>query len=298
VRAFLSAAGMLLMLGGCASQVATIRTQPAETPAADNEAAAANFAAFEAALATESASDSAKTSAQTATDTALPVTPADAPPMYTYDPWERLNRLTYRFNARFDEAIFLPVANTYRRTPAPLRSGIHNFFGNLGEIDSIINYSLQGRLKYVVRSLERLVINSTIGVGGLIDAATKLKLPGSPTGFAVTLSKWGMHPGPYLVLPLLGPSTLRDGLGYVADYGASYGINVANLYRGNVSWGLGFVDSVDMRANVNFRYYSSGSPFEYERIRFLYVRKLLIEDAGLHSKDRKKASQADEPAGK
>jgi phospholipid-binding lipoprotein MlaA len=298
VRARLAVVGILLMLGGCASQVATIRTQPVETPAADNDAAAANFAAFQEALVTESAVESAKGSAQTATDAAPPVTPADAPPMYTYDPWERLNRFTYRFNARFDEAVFLPVANTYRRTPAPLRSGIHNFFGNLGEIDSIINYTLQGRLKYSLRSLERLVINSTIGVGGLIDAATKLKLPGSPTGFAATLSKWGMHPGPYLVLPLLGPSTLRDGFGYLADYGASYGINAASLYRGNVSWGLGFVDSVDIRANVNFRYYSSGSPFEYERIRFLYVRKLLIEDAGLHSRDGKKTSQADAPAGK
>jgi phospholipid-binding lipoprotein MlaA len=298
LRAHLGVGCVLLMLGGCASQVATVRTQPAETPAADNDAAMANFAAFEEALATESAAESGQGSAQTATEAAPLVTPADAPPLYTYDPWERLNRFTYRFNARFDEALFLPVANTYRRTPAPLRLGIHNFFGNLGEIDSIINYTLQGRLKYSLRSLERLILNSTIGVGGLIDAATKLKLPGSPTGFAVTLSKWGMHPGPYLVLPLLGPSTLRDSFGYAADYGASYGINVAGLYRGNVSWGLGFVDSVDIRANVNFRYYSSGSPFEYERIRFLYVRKLLIEDAGLHSKDRKKASQADEPAGK
>ncbi len=135
--------------------------------------------------------------------------------MYTYDPWERLNRFTYRFNARFDEAIFLPVADTYRRAPRPVRAGIHNFFGNLAEIDSVINYTLQWRLKYGLRSLTRLVINSTIGIGGLFDVATKLKLPGAPTGFATTLAKWGMHPGPYLVIPLLGPSTLRDGVGFL-----------------------------------------------------------------------------------
>ena len=282
------------MLGGCASQVLSIRTVPDQTPAADNAAAAANAAAFAEAVAAESANESPQQ-----TQEAPPLlTPADAPPMYTYDPWERLNRFTYRFNARFDEAIFLPVADTYRRAPRPIRAGIHNFFGNLAEIDSVINYTLQWRLKYGWRSLTRLAINSTIGIGGLIDVATKLKLPGTPTGFATTLAKWGMHPGPYLVIPLLGPSTLRDGVGFLADYGAEYGINVANLYRGNVSWGLGTVNAVDQRANIDFRYYAGGSPFEYETIRFLYVRRRLIEDEGLRSKEPVKKAPADIPAGK
>jgi phospholipid-binding lipoprotein MlaA len=282
------------VLEGCASQVLSIRTVPDQTPAADNAAAAANAAAFAEALAAESAAGSA----QEPQDAPPPLTPADAPPMYTYDPWERLNRFTYRFNARFDEAIFLPVADTYRRAPRPIRAGIHNFFGNLAEIDSVINYTLQWRLKYGWRSFTRLAINSTIGIGGLFDVATKLKLPGSPTGFATTLAKWGMHPGPYLVIPLLGPSTLRDGVGFLGDYGAEYGINVAGLYRGNVSWGLGTVNAVDQRANINFRYYSGGSPFEYETIRFLYVRRRLIEDEGLHAKEPVKKPAVDVPAGK
>jgi phospholipid-binding lipoprotein MlaA len=284
----------LLALGGCASQSMSIRSVPDETPAADNAAAADNAEAFIHALAQESAN----ATAQSPEEEPVPVTPADAPPMYTYDPWERMNRFTYRFNARFDEAIFWPVANTYRRAPAPLRTGIHNFFGNIAEIDSVINYALQWRLKYGLRSLARLVINSTVGIGGLIDVAGKNNLPGMPTGFATTLSKWGMHPGPYLVIPLLGPSTLRDGVGFAADYAALYGINIAGLYRGDVSWGLGVVNAVDQRANVNFRYYASGSAFEYERIRFLYVRRRLIEDEGLHPKETRKQSQADEPAGK
>jgi len=282
------------MLGGCASQVLSIRAVPDQTPAADNAAAAANAAAFAEAAAAESANESP----QQAQDAPPPLTPADAPSMYTYDPWERLNRFTYRFNARFDEAIFLPVANTYQRAPRPIRAGIHNFFGNLAEIDSVINYTLQWRLKYGWRSFTRLAINSTIGIGGLFDVATKLKLPGTPTGFATTLAKWGMHPGPYLVIPLLGPSTLRDGVGFLGDYGAEYGINVAGLYRGAVSWGLGTVNAVDQRANINFRYYSGGSPFEYETIRFLYVRRRLIEDEGLRAKEPIKKPAVDVPAGK
>jgi phospholipid-binding lipoprotein MlaA len=294
-------------LGGCVSQSMSIRSLPAQDPAAENAAAAESAAAFAAAAATANtaASDSGQVGGGTE-QTLPPVTPADAPSMVTYDPWERINRFTYRFNARFDEAIFLPVANTYRRIPSPLRAGVHNFFGNLSEVDSVVNYTLQWRLKLGARSLGRFVINSTLGIGGLFDVAAKLKLPGMPTGLSSTLAKWGMHPGPYLVIPLLGPSTLRDGLGYLGDYATSYAVDVAKLYRGDVSWGLGVVNAVDQRSNVNFRYYATGSPFEYENIRFLYVRKRLIEDEGLRAKDPKKGAQSTtqqenasgEPAGK
>ena len=270
---------LAVALAGCASQSISFRSVPAEHPAADNAAAV---------------------------DSAAAVAPADAPSMYTYDPWERLNRFTYRFNARFDEAVFLPVSNAYRRVPSPIRAGVHNFFGNLSEVDSVINYALQWRLKQSARSVGRFVINTTIGIGGLFDAAAKLKLPGAPTGLGTTLAKWGMHPGPYLVIPFLGPSTLRDGIGFFGDYGTSYGIDVAKLYRGNVSWGLGAVNAIDQRSNVNFRYYSTGSPFEYENIRFLYVRKRLIEDGGLRAKDAAKGAKStlreengvNQPAGK
>jgi phospholipid-binding lipoprotein MlaA len=294
-------AGLLaISLGGCASQSISIRSVPPEDPAAVNAAAAESAAAFSAAAATAAAANTKAGETggaeQNSQEASPPVTPADAPPMITYDPWERLNRFTYRFNARFDEAVFLPVANTYRRVPSPIRSGVHNFFGNLSEVDSVINYTLQWRLKLGLRSLGRFVINSTIGIGGLFDTAAKLKLPGAPTGLSTTLAKWGMHPGPYLVLPLLGPSTLRDGIGFLGDYGASYGVDVAKLYRGDVSWGLGTVNAVDQRANVNFRYYASGSPFEYETIRFLYVRKRLIEDEGVRGNSPRKPA-ANLPAG-
>ena len=278
-------------LAGCASHTLSIRSVPAEHPAADNEAAAQNAAAFAAAAA--NATDKSGQAAAAAQP--LPIEPQDAPSMVTYDPWERLNRLVYRFNARFDEALFLPAANAYRRVPSPVRAGVHNFFDNLTEIDSMVNYALQGRIGYGVRSAGRFAINSTLGIGGLFDVAKKLNLPPAQTGFGTTLAKWGMHPGPYLVLPLLGPSTLRDGVGFLGDFGTSYAINIANLYRGNASWGLDAANGVDERANISFRYYASGSPFEYETIRFLYVRKRLIEDEGLHSKMHGQGEKATEP---
>jgi phospholipid-binding lipoprotein MlaA len=291
----------MFFLGGCASQSVSIRSVPSEDPAAENAAAAESAAAFAAAVAASATAGNEAARAGTP-DAPQPVTPADAPSMHTYDPWERVNRFTYRFNARFDEAVFLRAANAYRRVPSPIRAGVHNFFGNLSEIDSMINYALQWRLGLGVRSVGRFVINTTLGIGGLFDVASKIKLTGTPTGLSSTLAIWGMHPGPYLVVPLLGPSTLRDGLGFLGDYGTSYAIDVADLYRGNVSWALGSVNAVDQRSNVNFRYYSSGSPFEYENIRFLYVRKRLLEDEGLR-KDRKRAAKPatqneDEPAGK
>jgi phospholipid-binding lipoprotein MlaA len=295
----LSAAAVLIALGGCASQTVQFHRLPPETPAADNAADIAKMQrlAAAAALAQKQKAQAASGGEGAAAEAPPPVTAAEAPPMKTYDPWGRLNRFTYRFNARFDEALFLPVANSYRRLPAPVRSGVHNFFGNITEIDSFINYTLQGRLGRTVRSLGRFVINSTIGIGGLFDPATKMRLPKAPTGFGTTLAKWGMHPGPYLVIPLYGPSTLREGIGLAADYGTLYVIDPAWIYRGDQSWGLGVLNAVDQRANIDFRYYSSGSPFEYETIRFLYVRKELIEDAGLHRQKALPKTDPNLPAG-
>jgi phospholipid-binding lipoprotein MlaA len=286
-------APVLLALSGCASQGVIFHRLPPETPAADNAAAIKQVQALMAQ--SKAAAEGSVNAKQSDAQEAPPVTPAEAPSMATYDPWARLNRFTYRFNARFDEALFLPVANSYRRLPSPLRAGVNNFFGNLTEVDSVINYTLQGRLGRSAKSLGRFVINSTLGIGGLFDVASRLQLPRAPTGFATTLSQWGMHPGPYAVIPFYGPSTLREAIGLAADYGASYGVNVADLYRGAPAWGLGTLNAVDQRANIDFRYYSTGSPFEYDTISFLYVRKLLIEDAALHPPKQRNPSV---PAGK
>ena len=280
-------------LSGCASQTFTMRTLPPETPAADNAQAIQRVAT---AAGTKSAESMPAASAAQAA--ALPpLTIADAPSMYSYDPWERLNRFTYRFNARFDENVFLPVADGYRRIPGFIRRGIHNFFGNLTEVPTVVNDVLQLQIKSGGRSLGRFVINSTVGIGGLFDVAKTFHLTQAPATFGSTLSRWGVHPGPYVVLPLLGPSTLRESVGLFADYGISYGINVADLYRGYKTYPLGTVNAIDTRSNVSFRYYATASPFEYETIRFLYVHKTLIEDEALHPRRRPDNADANAPAG-
>jgi phospholipid-binding lipoprotein MlaA len=281
-------------LFGCASQELSTRRLPPETPAADNAAAIKNAAAL---VAAATAAPQGAGSQGTEHDV-VPLTPADAPSMYSYDPWERMNRFTYRFNARFDETIFLPVVDGYGHLPAPIRSGVHNFFENLDEVKTIINYVVQLQPAAGAHSLGRFLINSTIGIGGLFDVATKFNLSSEPTGLSTTLSKWGLHPGPYLVLPILGPSTLRDSVGLLGDFGVAYGVNLLGLYRGDKTWFFGVIDAVDQRSRTDFRYYSTGSPFEYETVRFLYVHRELIEDDALHAKDRPKERNVSVPAGK
>jgi phospholipid-binding lipoprotein MlaA len=130
------------------------------------------------------------------------------------DPLHGFNRAMWGLDRGLDKVIAKPVAKVYRAvTPTPLRSGIRNFFSNLTEPWSFINALLQGNPKRAGRALERFALNSTIGIGGLFDHATKAGLKQQPEDFGQTLAVWGANAGPYLVLPLFGPSTLRDGIG-------------------------------------------------------------------------------------
>ena len=112
---------------------------------------------------------------------------------------------------------------------SPMQKAVIQFLQNLREPVTFANDVLQARPDLASNTLARFTINTTVGIGGLFDVATRLKLANPPTGFSATLSTWGAHPGPFLVVPILGPSTLRDGVGYLGDYGVSYGINVADV---------------------------------------------------------------------
>lgn len=139
-------------------------------------------------------------------------------PPEPHDPWERFNRSMYVFNDKLDRAITKPVAKGYRAiTPNPVEKGISNFFSNLGEVKVIANDLLQFKLLQSLSDTGRLLINSTFGILGFFDVATPLGLKKHDEDFGQTLATWGVGDGPYLVLPFLGPSTVRDGFGKVAD---------------------------------------------------------------------------------
>ena len=147
---------------------------------------------------------------------------AKAYPIDVYDPLEGLNRRVYRFNTIFDRWVFLPVAGGYVRVvPDPVRKGVANFFRNLGEFRNGLNGALQARPAVLGTAAGRLVVNSTVGVLGLFDVATGLGLPEHREDFGQTLGRWGVPPGAYLVLPVLGPSDVRDAGGTAADTAAT-----------------------------------------------------------------------------
>lgn len=134
------------------------------------------------------------------------------------DPLEQFNRSMYAFNETFDKYAYKPVAQGYQAiTPDAVDKGITNFFSNLDEVVVIINDVLQFKFKRTISDLSRFIVNSTIGVLGLFDAATELELPKHDEDFGQTLGVWGFDSGPYLVLPFLGPSSIRDGIGLSVD---------------------------------------------------------------------------------
>jgi phospholipid-binding lipoprotein MlaA len=193
-----------------------------------------------------------------------------------YDPWEGYNRWMYDFNAKFDRYIFIPTVNVYKAVlPSFARTGIHNFFSNLGEFSNLANSALQGKVSQSGRTLGRLAVNSTLGIGGLMDPATNFGLYRQREDFGQTLGRWGVGPGPYFILPILGPSTLRDMPANIVDriYHPLYEPYpwLVDIKSSEAS-AIGLVNAIDTRANVGFQYYEMGSPFEY-----LWIRNLWLE---------------------
>lgn len=130
------------------------------------------------------------------------------------DPLEGFNRAVWAVNRGADKVVMKPVTQVYRAvTPKPARDGLRNFFTNVGEPLSFINNVLQGHADRAMRNLSRFALNTTVGVGGLFDHASRVGIKPAPEDFGQTLAVWGANGGPYLMLPLLGPSTLRDGVG-------------------------------------------------------------------------------------
>jgi phospholipid-binding lipoprotein MlaA len=143
------------------------------------------------------------------------------------DPFETFNRAIFSFNDVLDRALIKPVATVYSKVaPYWVRKGVLNFFGNLSDVWSVVNNAAVLKGQATADSVGRVMVNSTIGLLGLIDVATELEIEKHPADFGITLGRWGVSPGPYVVLPLLGSATLREVAALPVDYQGNLGTHV------------------------------------------------------------------------
>jgi phospholipid-binding lipoprotein MlaA len=189
------------------------------------------------------------------------------------DPLGPVNRRMYVLNAYFDEYVFLPVVRVYRLVlPKPARTGVTNFFSNLGDITRTLNALLQFKGKKAATTAARFAMNTTFGLFGLIDVATDMGLQKQDEDLGQTLGFYGLGPGPYVVIPILGPSSLRDAVGLTGDFVAAREINAFGIRKKvYASIPLSVLDAVQTRDEIPFRYGDLNSPFEYELVRYLYI---------------------------
>jgi phospholipid-binding lipoprotein MlaA len=196
-------------------------------------------------------------------------------PIQIFDPLERFNRNVYWFNADFDRNIFLPVVRGYEYvTPVFVRRRVSDFFNNLAELRNAMNGLLQARPEVASRAVIRFAVNSTVGLLGTFDVADDMGVAPQPEDLGLTLGRWGVPAGPYLVLPILCPSNFRDAAGRGGDILAGLTVPPAAQINDTVYFSPAVVAlfAVDARHQIPFRYYQTGSPFEYDFVRFLYTK--------------------------
>lgn len=196
------------------------------------------------------------------------------------DPWEPFNRKVFTFNEKVDQAVIKPVARGYRRVvPSSVRKGVGNVFRNLTEPTTIVNDLLQGKFAQAGDDFFRFLINSTFGVLGWHDVATPLGMERHEEDFGQTFSVWGFARGPYLVLPLLGPSTVTDGVGYL-PYTLYTDPRTMDGYTTQTFTLLG-VDTIDSRARLlgaSDVVELQLDPYVFRRETYLQRREQLIHD--------------------
>ena len=172
------------------------------------------------ATASEGEDDFAAIYGQSATydPVADPTLPAPVQAPVAYDPWEKFNRQVHRFNNAVDRTVARPLARAYvAAVPRPVRLGVGNFFDNLRQPLTMVNQLLQGRPRDATQTFGRFVVNSTLGIGGLFDPASDLKMKRRSEDFGQTLGTWGWRRSRYIELPFFGPRTVRDVLGMAGD---------------------------------------------------------------------------------
>lgn len=197
------------------------------------------------------------------------------------DPWESYNRSMFKVNDTVDRAVLVPAAKTYNAVlPQFARTGVSNFFSNLNDLWSAVNQWAQGRGEVGFNSFGRFLMNSTLGLGGLVDWATALQVPKENSGVGQTLGRWGVASGPYVVLPFFGPSTLRDAVALPANWYGNAWAYVKPVHVRNIGTG---VAALSTRAKLldasNFLDDSGMDKYSFIRDAYLQQRKEQIDRA-------------------
>lgn len=219
-----------------------------------------------------------------------------ATPGNPQDPLEKFNRATFAFNDAVDRAALKPAATAYRNVlPGFVQTGVNNFFGNLSDAWSSVNNLLQGKGEAGMTDLTRFALNSTFGIAGILDIASEAGLQKHNEDFGQTLGKWGVPSGPYLMLPLLGPSTIRDTAALPADFWADPWSTVTPVSTRNI--GIG-VRAIDQRATVleasNLFEEAALDRYEFIRDGFMQRRESQVFDG--ENGRREDAQEEDAPA--
>jgi phospholipid-binding lipoprotein MlaA len=200
------------------------------------------------------------------------------------DPLETVNRGVYKFNDVTDNAVFKPVAKAYKAvTPSPIRKGINNFFNNLKSITTVLNDILQLKFAHAFTDAGRFVINSTFGLAGFIDVASMDDIPVHNEDFGQTLGHWGVGNGAYLVLPFLGPSTVRDTTGLVVDSATTdpitYTHNIGEVRLHNQLRAAQFIDKrTELLGAKDIVDDASLDPYAFMRDAYLQRRASQVQD--------------------
>lgn len=193
------------------------------------------------------------------------------------DPWESFNRSIYTFNSVLDGYILKPVAKGYRAvTPDFLEDGIENFFSNASEILTILNDLLQGKFAQGGQDTLRFIVNSTVGIGGFIDIGSRIGLDKHKEDFGQTLAVWGVSDGPFVVLPFLGPRTLRDSFTYIPDSAMSL---INTVEDEPTRLGLTAASFISLRASLlDAETLAAGDKYTFIRDAYLQNRTFMIND--------------------
>ena len=205
---------------------------------------------------------------------------ASAPTANPKDPWEPMNRSVASFNDKIDDNVLKPVATGYRNVvPDLIQTGVRNVFNNFADMWSTVNNLLQLKPTNTVESLGRVIVNTVFGIYGIFDVATYIKLERHPEDFGQTLGHWGVPNGPYLVLPLLGPSTLRDGASLPVDFAVSPTKLIGDIPTRNKVFALRLVSKrAELLKSGNMLEQASIDKYSFTRDAYLQYRRSQIYD--------------------